>query len=659
MRNLLKKLAWGIALTSWLLTTAQALEVLVIGSPPEAQAVCRQQVELVGRFYGFDTRFLPAQADSLTTVQAAAQRGDLLAVVITELALSQLDPAAWRAALQSVPLLLAGISDESSAALLGAWTDQAVQGATFYPDEFTGRYQIDAPIALSAQLQGQGAPLQKRRAATLRVDSSRTQSLIQLIPEQGKAGPFWVQVGSQPLYVHACVQAAPPSGLPVWRLNTSRFLEIAPYMLLLRAHCGDRCWHSPGYFANLTIDDPWLTEPYGLLGYQDLLAEMEKANFHTTIGFVPWNYDRSETPAIEIFKKNPQRYSLSIHGNNHDHREFYKYVTTEQDPWPAKPLAIQDRNLQQALARMEKFQELTGVAYDRVFIFPHQIGPTDTLALLKQYNFLATFNGGNLPLEQETNLDPLSYFRPMTLDYANFTSVDRREPVDYSSDESLALSLFLGNPVLFFEHSILFADGIDAFNDTARRVNQLQPGIRWTGLGEIAKHLYVQRRLDADHYEVRSFTPSLILQNPETQPRHYVIRKTENFKPAIHRIQIAGQTQSYRQEGQDLVLETTVAPASQIAVEIDYENTLQLAQIDLSKPDSALNRLRWLSDFRDITFANTRLGQEFIRAYYGSNAYQSGLKGLVLVAVMVFVSLIGVIWWWRRKHQYTRKNLVT
>ena len=53
-------------------------------------------------------------------------------------------------------------------------------------------------------------------------------------------------------------------------------------------------WHSPGHYANLTIDDPWFAESYGHLTYNGLLGEMEKANFHTTIAFIPWNYDRSE-----------------------------------------------------------------------------------------------------------------------------------------------------------------------------------------------------------------------------------------------------------------------------------------------------------------------------------------------------------------------------
>ena len=65
-------------------------------------------------------------------------------------------------------------------------------------------------------------------------------------------------------------------------------------MIFAKYGAGDRGWHALHHDANLTIDDPWLREPYGHLDYKDLLTEMERHNFHTTIAFIPWNYDRSE-----------------------------------------------------------------------------------------------------------------------------------------------------------------------------------------------------------------------------------------------------------------------------------------------------------------------------------------------------------------------------
>src|SRR6201999_2100068 len=73
------------------------------------------------------------------------------------------------------------------------------------------------------------------------------------------------------------------------------FSSVAPYVLFLSHAAGDYAWHSPGHYANLTIDDAWLIQPYGYLDYKALLVEMDAHNFHTTAAFVPWNFDRSRS----------------------------------------------------------------------------------------------------------------------------------------------------------------------------------------------------------------------------------------------------------------------------------------------------------------------------------------------------------------------------
>ena len=49
---------------------------------------------------------------------------------------------------------------------------------------------------------------------------------------------------------------------------------------------------------------------------------MQEHRFHTTIAFVPWNYDRSSPEVVSLFLENPEHFSIAIHGNNHDHEEF-------------------------------------------------------------------------------------------------------------------------------------------------------------------------------------------------------------------------------------------------------------------------------------------------------------------------------------------------
>ena len=125
-------------------------------------------------------------------------------------------------------------------------------------------------------------------------------------------------------------------------------------------------------------DDAWLTEPYGHLNYSALLAEMERHNFHTTIAFIPWNFDRSEPSIVRLFKANQGRFSVCIHGDDHDHREFGNYAEN--------PLEVQVRHIRQSVARMERFQALTGISYDRFMVFPHGSHPNKRLRLSRGMN---------------------------------------------------------------------------------------------------------------------------------------------------------------------------------------------------------------------------------------------------------------------------------
>src|ERR1035438_10154069 len=108
----------------------------------------------------------------------------------------------------------------------------------------------------------------------------------------------------------------------------------------------------------------------------DLLREMKKHHFHTTVAFIPWNFDRSAPQTVAMFRKNSEYFSITIHGNNHDHQEFPSLKD--------RALDVQTANIRQAVVRMEKFQSLTRLAYDRVMVFPHSIAPWETPDALKR-----------------------------------------------------------------------------------------------------------------------------------------------------------------------------------------------------------------------------------------------------------------------------------
>ncbi len=417
-------------------------------------------------------------------------------------------------------------------------------------------------------------------------------------------------------------------------------ISVIPILTFLRFAGGPYCWHRDADYANLTIDDPWLTEPYGFLSYQGLLAQMQKAHFHTTIAFIPWNYDRSSDKVVAIFREHPEYYSLCVHGNNHDHWEFYKYHTIAVDPLPARPLPVQEANIRQGLARMEKFRQLTGLDFDQVMVFPQYIAPLETFNLLKKYNFLITSNATNIPLDLEPPPDPVFHLTSITDYYENFASIMRYSPGD-RPQAAIALDLFLDNPVLFFEHHSLFRRGMSAFNKTAEMVNTLQPDTKWTGLGNVARHSHLQRSRPDGNRDVRAFCRSIDLVNDEQRGLTCFVEKAETSSVPIRRVLVNGAPHAYDISSGQLRLAVELAPHQSCRIDIEYEDQFQAAQVDIARNDAHLNRIRALSDFRDCTLMRNAVTRSVVGFYYGSMLYRLGPMGAA--AVCGIVALMGAV----------------
>ncbi|HEX9654341.1 MAG TPA: hypothetical protein VGA99_11570, partial [bacterium] len=463
------------------------------------------------------------------------------------------------------------------------------------------------------------------------VDSINIFQAAVLVRAQSPQGEVFLQAAMPAFYL------PPETGVK------EEVFRAIPVMMFLRYAGGEHCWSSPTHFANLTVDDPWLAEPYGYLSYFGLLAEMEKSNFHTTIAFIPWNFDRSTSAVGELFRRHPDRFSIAVHGNNHDHREFYKYQTSQVDYAASKSLAKQEASLRQGLARMEQFTTLTGIPYDRIMIFPQGIAPQKTLNLLKKYDFLATINGTNVPIDAATPTDPIFYLRTFTMGFENFPSAVRYWPT--RSSFAIALDLFCGNPLFFYTHHHFFESGIAAFNRTAELVNKLEPGIAWRNLRTIVQSWYLERLRDDGHIDVVTFSHDFVLANRRPGNATFFVQKEETFDLPINRVTVNDQTVSYERAGDTLTFALSLPAGASRQIIIEYANDFDPAQINVSKGDLRVALLRRLSDFRDRTLSQNLAGRTLTRYYYELGLFRFGL--LWLVSFLVVSGFLG-LYFYRR-----------
>jgi hypothetical protein len=600
------------------------------GSAPE-----QQELEVATRFYGLGLKVVTAGTthnDDLTLTEAVDTNVSL-AVVIAANALSQVNERVLLRALPrrpegSVPLLILGVKPETDPTLLKTWSGGAVVGCRRLESSFHPRYAVGRVAGLTEQLTGLEIPFTRKSTFYFTLAEHSQGQEITKVRDDRQAVPVFIEatLDQHSVFLDSTVS---PEGESVAAANqdsaVSAFAQIAPVIMFIKYCAGEQGWHALHHYANLTIDDPPLVEPYGFLSYEGLLAEMEKHNFHTTIAFIPWNYDRSDAKVVSLIRNHPERFSISMHGNNHDHKEFTDYRST--------PMDDQVADLRQGLARMEKFQAMTGIPYDKVMIFPHSIAPEKTLEALKTYDYLATANSANVP---EGSVKPpglLFAMRPVTLLFGGFPSFLRHSVAVPIPSYFTAIHKFLDNPLLFYCHHECFESGVDAFNHVADQVNGLEPDTRWRGLGEIVRHFYLVKRREDSNYDVLGFSANIDLENVSGRDSVFYVRKLEGDHPAIASVIVEGHSWPFELENGYVDFKVPIPRGQTRSVTIHYKSPVSSSPVQTQEASIRIYYLRVASEFRDQVLYGNRAGRAIVHFYYDGG--QGPLRLVVWILVLL------------------------
>jgi peptidoglycan/xylan/chitin deacetylase (PgdA/CDA1 family) len=620
-------------------------DVLYVDAPP-GQHYAQQQVEAAARVYGLDVDVV-LLSDSGDTTKAIAAINDskTIAVVLTAGALQTADgdrilAAATRTGHEK-PVMITGITEQTDPNALMKWSAGAISGSKRWGAGQNATYEVASESQITRQLSGSKLPLSEGSVPYLTFSQPTAAHWLIAAADGTNRYPVFAfaTIGGGPVFFSTTFGAA-DANIPADQLGSPFiFPLLAPQLIFLQHAAGEHAWHSPGHYANLTIDDLWLREPYGYVDYNSLLREMEQHNFHTTIAFIPWNYDRSQAPVVALFRDHADRYSICIHGDNHDHQEF--------GPFDTKPLAGQITDMKQGLARMAAFQQQTNLPYDPVMVFPHKMSPQGTLANLKKYNYWATINAENIPSDATAPADPAFALRPATLAFADFPSVRRYSAEHPIPEWLLAMDAFLGNPIFFYCHQAFFADGIGTFNPLADEVNRLQPDTQWRSAGFIAQHLYLEKLRDDGNYDVQLLSATVSLTNDHGHDTVFFLDKLEDGAVPF-KVTTDGQTQAYDFVNGHLRMQVPVRAGAASQIAVTYQNDLVLSKIDISKSSLRVAVLRHLSDFRDDVVTRSGPGRWFVRSYVANRStWNHGAESSALLI------LLAALYWWRtakRRH---------
>ena len=581
-----------------------APDVLLLFNPARASSFGTNFCRLA-EFYGLVcTQFNVTQRDTLTAADLLGPQGlpyPLIALDATLLdnrspLLSSGDLEVLMEAVnqQGVSVLVGKLDDLQNADLVSALTAGAVAGVT-RPEDTTKDWQVSR-LAPEITLELTGQNIITSQAATPDtfalniVDPLPVTVLISSTDNSGASYPIFLrwQPSDQPaagaVYLDSgeTGQSLDFIALREVYYSAASFSQIIPTMLTLRHVMGEETWHAPQDFANLTIDEGALLEPYQDLNYTALLELMRRNSYHTTLALIPQNWQLSESEVVALFLTAPDYFSLAQYGNTGAGYEFYRYATPAPDATdvpllPARPLDDQQRSILEGLARMQLHENLTRVPFDRIMIFPGGISPVQTLEFLKANNYLATVNTQDLPLDavRPTNWD--YGMTPAITDFAGFPNLIRRMPTENQAYQPYVLAsildLLVDKPALFYTYpygSGLFSAGMDAFDSIAGKMNALEGEVSWRSLGEIAKRLCRIKRDDDGTVSVQMYTRWLILANPDATDTVFHITKSEPLNVPIVRLTVNGYAFPYTIQDGSLTLNLIIPAQSSAEIIIEY-----------------------------------------------------------------------------------------
>jgi hypothetical protein len=369
------------------------------------------------------------------------------------------------------------------------------------------------------------------------------------------------------------------------------FLSAVPLVLYVQWAFPESRWRAPETPACLVIDDPLLKPRYGFLRFQLLLDVMQKHHFSTSIAFIPWNWRRNNSKVVRLFRENPEKLSLSIHGCDHTGGEFGS-LHTGRLSWKSKV----------SLQRMWHHQTRTGLAHDAVMVFPQGVFSARAMEVLKRSQFLGVVNSE----VYSTDSKPLpisigDYWKVGVINYSDFPIFTRR----YASAgiENFAFDILVGKPCLMVAHHNDCFDDCRHIVEFTDRLNNLNVQLRWTNLADVIRRSFRQREISPGIVEVEIYGNEVKIDNSFHLPSTFRISKRESEMEHVKAVHADGQPIQWKEsaDGRCLTFEVRLNPGERRIVTVVYREYIAA---DGFEGESLQYRIkatvrRYLSEFRD------------------------------------------------------------
>jgi hypothetical protein len=285
--------------------------------------------------------------------------------------------------------------------------------------------------------------------------------------------------------------------------NSQQFFEVLPLLHFLHHVIKADRQIGPPLRACFIIDDPnlhWVR--YGFVDFKKIAASAAKENYHVSFATIPIDSWFAHQAASGVFKRSPDRISLLVHGNNHTHAELAQNSTERE----------QVSLLRQAIQRVKRLENVTGLHVSRVMAPPHGACSESMLEQLPRCGFEAvTVSYGSLRKYNRTKswVRNLGY-RP--LEVVQNCPVLPRFGLNGRTENTILLAAYLRQPIILMGHHQDLRDGYDVLTRSARLINGLGP-VSWGSMSDICGTTYDQR-IEGDEMALTVFFNSTTIILP-------------------------------------------------------------------------------------------------------------------------------------------------
>lgn len=364
------------------------------------------------------------------------------------------------------------------------------------------------------------------------------------------------------------------------------FCGAVPAVMYLKWAFREVCWNSFETSGCLIIDDPPLKPRYGFLRYREALELMDRHNFTTTIAFIPWNWRRTNSRTVSIFRGRPDRFSLCVHGSDHIGSEF-----------ATRSAARLNRSAKTAQQRMELLGQKTDLPYARVMVYPCGEFSPEAGRALKSNGFVAAVNTEVAPPELAENKTTIADLWSMAImKYGAFPVFTRR----YCKHgiENFAFDGLLGKPCLIVGHHEVFKDGGRELVEFIDKLNALKWNLRWKPLGDLILHSFRIRNAGEGKSVIQMFAQGLRIEN-SGEPREYTFVKEED-PDSVKTVAVNRDSVEFNCDRGFLCWNATLAPSeiADVRILINERQDFDLLGDGIGYNIKTGAR-RYLSEFRD------------------------------------------------------------